>query len=101
MKKKVSLILWLVCIAIYILNIVIICLNGATLANNILAWVCSIMLAINIILLECWNNHLLKARKNDLLWWSKILEFVSDTKQELEDQTEQKTENKEVKDESI
>lgn len=90
MKKKVSLILWLVCIATYILNIVIICVFGATLINNILAWVCSIMLAITIILLQCRIEQLSEARKNDLRWVAQTLEFISKAKQENEDQTEQK-----------
>lgn len=96
MKKKVSLILWLVCIATYIFNIVIVYMKGATLVNNIIGWYCSIIMAITIILLQCRIEQLSEARKNDLRWVAQMLEFISKTKKELEDQTEQKTENKEV-----
>lgn len=96
MKKKVSLILWLVCIAIYILNIILVYTLGSTLINNILAWGCCINLAITIMLLQCRIEQLSEARKNDLRWVAQTLEFISKIKKELEDQTEQKTENKEV-----
>lgn len=96
MKKKVSLILWLFCIATYIFNIVLVCVNGATLINSILAWCCCILLTISIILLEIKNNRLKETREKELKEWKKIVNFFLELKQENEDQKEQKTENKGV-----
>lgn len=49
-------ILWAVCIAIYILNIGIVAINGGTLINNIVAWACCIMLTITIICIVKSSN---------------------------------------------
>lgn len=45
-------ILWAVCIAMYIFNIVLIAITGADLVNNIVAWSMCIMLAITIIIIN-------------------------------------------------
>lgn len=44
--------LWGICIAMYILNIVIVAITGADLVNNIVAWSMCIMLAITIIIIN-------------------------------------------------
>lgn len=54
MKK--TWILWAVCISIYILNIGIVAINGGTLINNIVAWVCCIILTISLILKDRLNG---------------------------------------------
>lgn len=99
MKKKINLILWLFCIATYIFNIVAVCIYGATITNNILAWCLCIFLVIVIILLDKRYEHLYKSRSIEYQWCVKMLKWLTETKQEFEDQKEQKTENKEVNDE--
>lgn len=63
--NKFSLILWIVCMVSYIANIVIICVNGPTLANNILAWCCSIILAITNFLLTSYLKKLKNKGENE------------------------------------
>ena len=96
--KRINLILWLFCIATYIFNIVVVCICGATVTNNILAWCLCIFLVIVIILLEKRYEQLYKSRSKEYQWCVKMLKLIAETKQEFEDQKEQKTENKEVSD---
>lgn len=55
MKNK-TWILWAVCIAMYIFNIVLIAITGADLFNNIVAWSVCLMLAITIIVIDKSSN---------------------------------------------
>ena len=41
-------ILWLIPLAIYIFEIVMVCTNGATMVSNICAWACCIVLLLQI-----------------------------------------------------
>lgn len=49
--------LWAVLIAIYILNIGIVAINGGTLINNIVAWACCIVLTISLMLKDKLNKQ--------------------------------------------
>ena len=44
-KKHILLILWGFCIALYIANIIIVCVTGGSLFNNIIAWTVAIIFA--------------------------------------------------------
>lgn len=56
MKINKTGILWIICIILYILNIVIVAITGADLVNNIVAWSICLMLATTITLIEESSN---------------------------------------------
>jgi low affinity Fe/Cu permease len=86
MSKKTIITLWAVAIAVYIANIITICITGTSLFNNILAWSVSIMLAVEVIYLKCSlidkNKHISEISEVT----KKILnELVKDMRGENED----------------
>lgn len=61
--KKFNITLWIICIAVYIFNIVLIAIQGATVSNNIIAWIICIFLALCIIFDEISKTHTIKYYK--------------------------------------
>lgn len=72
MKK--SIIFFIICTLFYIANIVIICVFGASLVNNIMGWVCCIILAIGNLLLEFLLGQRCELLKKDRDFWIKVAE---------------------------
>ena len=62
--------IWLLPLSIYIFEIVFVCINGATLINNICAWVCCFVLflqtAIPCIIRVCKSEIKYKQAKEEL-----------------------------------
>lgn len=53
MNKKTIIAMWGINIVLYIANIIIICVGGSSLFNNIVAWALAIFLVLFIMFLEC------------------------------------------------
>lgn len=73
MKK--SIIFFIISTLFYISNIVIICVFGASLVNNIMGWVCCIILAIGNLLLEFLLGTRCESLKKDREFWMKVSEI--------------------------
>lgn len=52
MNKKTVIAMWSVNILLYIVNIIIVCVGGSTIFNNVMAWALAIFLVLVIIYLE-------------------------------------------------
>lgn len=72
MSKKTVIVLWAVVIISYIINIILISVGITSLFNNIMAWVVAIMLALDIIYLQCTLINKQKHINNI----NKILEYI-------------------------
>lgn len=90
MAKKEATILWSINIALYIANIVLTCIKGATLTSCILGWLVASILAGALIYLQCRlidkqktidyiNKEWLKAIKD----WKAIIKDKDKTIEEL------------------
>lgn len=67
--------LWILCIILYIVNIVVVSVIGANLINNIVAWVMCISLALIIMLMDK-ENETNRNFYNDLLKTNRKLDTV-------------------------
>lgn len=94
MKRK-EILIWLIPIVSYIVNIIIVAVYGGTTENNIIAWVCCIVLGVVIILDQYSKENMIKFYNNIVKEERELIRSLSKALEEKEAEIEKL---KEVKD---